>query len=203
LVACSNSLHTPSSADYEVAFLKLITDLSNGATVDINETGTIVKYKPGVIAGGAVHVDCGLERGIGYFVEGVLPMLPFAKKTVMATFKGVTDCNHDPSADYLRDIMLPSVMPFGLTGLAMKIKARGAPPLGGGTVMLTCPVVRELKPIDLCEAGFIKRVRGVAYCTKVSPQMANRMVDGARYVQMAASSTAQLGNDEPVFTTVS
>ncbi len=32
----------------------------------------------------------------------------------------------------------------------------------------------------LLTAGMVKRVRGVAYSMKVSPQNANRMVDGAR-----------------------
>jgi RNA 3'-terminal phosphate cyclase len=31
-----------------------------------------------------------------------------------------------------------------------------------------------------CPAGMVKRVRGVAYAMKVSPQAANRLVDGAR-----------------------
>ena len=32
------------------------------------------------------------------------------------------------------------------------------------------------------EEGLVKRVRGVAYSTRVSPQMANRMVDATRAV---------------------
>lgn len=166
-----------------MAFLRLVSDLSHGAVMDINETGTMVKFTPGVLGGGAVEVDCGTERGVGYFIEGVLPMLPFTKEPVVATFSGVTDCNHDPSADMLRDVVLPSLAPFGLEGAELKIKARGALPLGGGSVTLVCPTLRELKPIDICEPGFIKRVRGIAFCTKTSPQMANRMVDGARCVQ--------------------
>ena len=44
------------------------------------------------------------------------------------------------------------------------------------------PPVRVLSPISLLEAGKVRRIRGVAYGTKVSPQMANRMVDGSRGV---------------------
>ena len=172
----------PAITDAEVTFLKLISDLSHGAVVDINETGTTVKFTPGVLAGGHVSVDCGLERGVGYFIEGVLPLLPFTKTPVSGTFTGVTDCAHDPSADCLREVLLPALAPFGLEGAELKIKSRGALPLGGGTVTLAMPTVRELKPVDIAEPGFIKRVRGVAFCTKTSPQMANRMVDGARYV---------------------
>lgn len=43
-----------------------------------------------------------------------------------------------------------------------------------------CPIVRELKPIDFTDPGLIKRIRGNAYCTKVSPQIANRVAESSR-----------------------
>ena len=43
-----------------------------------------------------------------------------------------------------------------------QIRKRGSPPLGGGEVMLTVPIVKQLTPIDWTDAGRIKRVRGVA-----------------------------------------
>ena len=42
--------------------------------------------------------------------------------------------------------------------------------------------LRQLEPINVIDTGKVRRVRGVAYGMKVSPQMANRMVDGARKV---------------------
>lgn len=36
--------------------------------------------------------------------------------------------------------------------------------------------------MDLTEEGFVKRIRGVAYATRVSPSMSNRIVDSARGV---------------------
>lgn len=61
-----------------------------------------------------------------------------------------------------------------------QISKRGAPPLGGGEVYFTCPTVRALKPLQFTDAGQIKRIRGIAYATRVSPQMANRVMDAAR-----------------------
>ena len=63
-----------------------------------------------------------------------------------------------------------------------KIKRRGAPPEGGGEVVLQCPVVRALKPLLLEDPGKIRRIRGVAYCSRTSPQFANRLVHSARGV---------------------
>lgn len=61
-----------------------------------------------------------------------------------------------------------------------QVKRRGAPPGGGGLVEFSCPIVRELKPIDFTDPGLIKRIRGNAYCTKVSPQIANRVAESSR-----------------------
>ena len=133
-------------------------------------------------------------------------MLPFAKKPTALALTGITNDDVDLSADMLRTVTLPTLSHFGFgEGLALAIKKRGAPPLGGGLVLLTCPIVswtghysfvlpvlnalsfpllslqvRELTPLHLVEEGYIRKVRGVAYSAKVSPQMANRVLTTAR-----------------------
>jgi RNA 3'-terminal phosphate cyclase-like protein len=49
-------------------------------------------------------------------------------------------------------------------------------------VIFSCPNVRQLKPVQFTDEGRIKRIRGIAYCTRVSPQTANRIVESARSV---------------------
>jgi RNA 3'-terminal phosphate cyclase-like protein len=89
----------------------------------------------------------------------------------------------DTTVDSLRTTTLPLLRRFGVDGdIQLQIKKRGAPPLGGGEVVFVCPMVKQLTPIHLMEEGFVKRVRGVAYSTRVSPQNANRMVEAARGV---------------------
>ena len=61
-----------------------------------------------------------------------------------------------------------------------QIQKRGAPPEGGGQVFFRCPTVRTLKPVVAIDEGQIKRIRGIAYATRVSPQTANRIVESAR-----------------------
>merc|ERR1712224_316358 len=55
-------------------------------------------------------------------------------------------------------------------------------PGGGGEVMLSCPILKSVQPVELLDEGKVKRVRGIAYTTRVSPQFAARMVDAARGV---------------------
>ena len=172
---------SPGLRDFEASFLRLVEKLTNGCSVEINETGTSLRYKPGFVAGGPVEHDCGRSRSVGYFLEGVLPLLPFARKDTRLALAGITDDDVDPSVDFLRQCVLPVLPHFGVAeGLALDVQRRGVPPLGGGLVRLTCPAVRELRAISLTDEGFVKRVRGVAYSSRVSPQMCNRIVDGTR-----------------------
>lgn len=169
--------------DFEACFLRLIEKVCNGCEVVINETGTALRFKPGIIVGGAgLAHNCGTSRAIGWFVQPLLALAPFAKQPLSITLVGITNGPGDPSVDTLRTVSLPLLRLFGIDGASLAVAKRGAPPLGGGEVTLSLPNVRTLSPIDAVDAGKVRRVRGVAYGAKVSPQMANRMVDGARGV---------------------
>lgn len=172
----------PGLRPFEASFLRLIESLTNGCQIEINETGTSLKYAPGIIIGGnGIEHDCGTTRSIGWFIEGILPLLPFGKKATEIAFTGITNDDVDLSIDTLRVIHIPLLAHFGIKeGLNLTLNSRGSAPLGGGSATLTCPNVRELRPINFIDEGYIKRIRGVAYTSRVSPQNANRIVDGAR-----------------------
>jgi len=170
--------------DYEACFLRLLEKVVNGCEIVINETGTAIRYRPGIITGGAdiVH-DCGKSRAISYFVQPLLVLAPFAKRDCRITLLGITNSADDVGVDVLRTVTVPMLRHFGIgDGASLVVTKRGAPPLGGGEVVLTLPIVREVAPVQLVEATKVKRVRGVAYGTKVSPQVANRLVDATRGV---------------------
>lgn len=176
----------PGLRNYELSFLRLLEKVSNGCSVEINPTGTKVSYKPGILIGGRdlVH-DCGAGRPIGYFLESLLVLGLFGKKPLSIVLKGITNGGKDPCMDTFRTTTLPMLKQFGVPSedLELKIVRRGAPPLGGGEVRLKVPMVPTcLTAITWIDEGMVKRVRGVAYSARVSPQMANRMVDSSRGV---------------------
>jgi len=178
----------PGLRDFETNFLQLLEKFTNGCQVVINPTGTSVMYRPGVIEGGQFQHQCALSRGIGYFLEALLVLAPFSKRPFRAKLLGVTTPTgglqgNEPSVDFLRVSALPVLKHFGIIAdLDLKILKRGCPPEGGGEVEFSCPAMRTLKPINLTDAGFIKRVRGVAYSSRLSPHIANSVVNGARGV---------------------
>ena len=176
---------TPGLRDYEVNLLRLLDKLTNGTKVDISEDGTGLKFTPGVVKGGRrVTHECATSRGIGYYVESVLTLALFAKKPLELTLTGVTNDDADVSVDVFRTVTLPMLKKkFGIDeGLGLEVTRRGCPPLGGGAVTLTLPIVKTLPCLDWTDEGLVKRVRGVTFTCKVSPQNGSRMVDAARGV---------------------
>ena len=101
---------------------------------------------------------------------------------MVVVLKGITNDNVDVSVDLFRAVTAPLLNEFGIADVELKIKRRGAPPDGGGEVYFRCPVVRELKPINLVDMGLVKRIRGTAYSARVSPQTTTRIVDTARSI---------------------
>ena len=208
----------PGLRPYEVSFLRLIDRVTNGSKMEINATGTQVRFVPGIITGGTHEHDCPVLsedddnnddrddddavptkiRSIGWFIEGLLPLLPFGKEAFHITFNGITDgtCERDPSVDYWQATALPLLSKFGVGAQAaddflaaaapsLKIHQRAAVPRGkNGRVTLYSPAVRSmLQCVNWVDSGRIKRIRGQAVsCKLVSSSAAARVAYASKGV---------------------
>lgn len=113
----------PGIVDYEMQLLKLIDRITNGSVVDINVSGTQVKFTPGIITNNdgeeftmrfACFISSGLQRltpqcssekmetqdrCITYYLEFLLPVVLFGKRDFNCEFIGITNDNVDVSVD--------------------------------------------------------------------------------------------------------
>lgn len=173
----------PGLRPHEVTLLRLFEKISDDCVVEINETGTKLKYKPGIVMGGRhlVH-DCGVSRSIGYFLEPLILLGLFGKKPLTIRLKGITNDSKDPSVDTFRSTTIPLLKQFGVPseGLDLKIESRGSSPHGGGEVLLAVPSVQSLNAVTRTDFGMVKRIRGVTFSTRVSSQFENAMIHAAR-----------------------
>lgn len=162
---------------HEASFLRLIDKITNGSRIEINNTGTQLRFKPGILLGGDMEHECNQARSIGWFLEGVLALAPFCKDPLHVTFTGATEGDDmDPSVDYWKN-NLHILEPFGIGVESDRDILSSAPPSihihtrardGSGRVEFYCPVVRNtLKSIDFMDPGKIKRIRGQAISTKL------------------------------------
>ena len=170
--------------DSEMNLLKLVEKVTNGSDIYVDQNGTQLQFKPGILYGGDIEHDCGRHRSIVYYLELLLLLSPFCKNPIEAKLTGITNDRIDPSIDAIKHSSLPIMKRFfGAADdeeLQIQIINRGLPPEGGGSILFKCPIRRILRPIKCLESGKVKRIRGVAFATRVSPQIANRMVTEAK-----------------------
>ncbi|KAL7479582.1 hypothetical protein ACHAW6_005309, partial [Cyclotella cf. meneghiniana] len=189
----SDDLDAPGLHEHEASFLRLIDRMTNGTKIEINATGTQLRFKPGVLLGGTVEHHCPTGEGarsVSWYLEGIMPLAPFGKEPLELTLSGITDgtSDVDPSVDYLSASFLPLYIKFGvganddLPPPSMRVVRRGAAPLGEGKVHFYCPIVKELNPIELVEFGKVKRVRGNAISCRIPPSSAARVAHSAKGV---------------------
>ncbi|KAF7305024.1 hypothetical protein MKEN_01217400 [Mycena kentingensis (nom. inval.)] len=189
----------PGLKDFEISLLRLLEKATNGTVIEISVTGTALLLKPGIISGGPITHDCPLSRSVGYFLEPIVMLAPFAKKPFQLTLRGITTDDQDLSVDLFRTVTLPHLQLFGISdGLELRvrflqpfplsfltrsqIRKRGAPPAGGGEIQFLCPIVKQVKTLNFVEPGKIKRIRGIAHAVRVSPQFSNRMIEASRSI---------------------
>ncbi|XP_050575017.1 RNA 3'-terminal phosphate cyclase-like protein [Bombus affinis] len=172
----------PGVKEYEVSFIRLLDKITNGSRIELNETGTNLYYNPGLLYGGELEHDCSVQRGIGYYLEGIMILAPFCKKAVDIKLKGITNNTIDPSVDRLKACAIPILKKFlsGDNEVIFTINKRGAAPLGGGEIKFRCPPSRNLRSIQFQNSGMVKRIRGTACSIRVSPAIANRIVESAK-----------------------
>jgi len=186
----ADDLESPGLSEHEASFLRLLDRMTNGTSVEINATGTQLRFKPGVLVGGEIEHSCPEGKSVGWFLEGVLGLAPFGKDALHLTLDGTTDSlSHlDPSPDYIATSILPLFVKLGIGADAdegpppmIKVTKRGAAPTGGGQVVFTCPMIKEITaPLELTDVGKIKRVRGTVVSCRIPPSSAARVAHSAK-----------------------
>lgn len=184
----------PGLSPAEVSFVRLLDKLTNGSAIEINETGTTLRYRPGVLVGHTAargaH-ECHPSRALSYYLEPLLMLAPFCKRPLDLTLRGPTHGPQDAAADAVAAVSVPLLRRLTLgTPLDPEVTVvrRGAasgPQLyaGGraGSLIFKCGVLAaKIAPVELMDAGVVKRVRGVAFASRVSPAYISQIVDAVR-----------------------
>lgn len=186
----------PGLRDHEVSFLRLMEAVTNGSSIEISYTGTTIIYKPGIITGGSYTHNCPPSKPVGYYVEPMLYLAPFSKNKFSIIFRGVTASHNDAGVEAIKWGLLPVMEKFGVRECALHTLKRGSPPLGGGEVHLVVDsLIAQPVTMHALDTPQIASIRGVAYSTRVSPSMVNRMIEGARNVLRGLSCEVDITAD--------
>jgi len=182
-----DDLEAPGLHEEEASFLRLLDKLTNGSSIEINATGTQLRFKPGLILGGEIQHDCPASRNAGWFLEGILPLAPFGKLPLELILNGVTEghVDRDPSCDYIKASIVPIMAKFGIEddeGPPPSLKVTARSTTTSGSVEFYCPRIKEVQPIDLTDEGKVKRIRGTAVSTRLPPTATARVAHASKGV---------------------
>ncbi|TNJ28452.1 RNA 3'-terminal phosphate cyclase-like protein [Giardia muris] len=168
--------------DHEIAFMKLVVQLSDNCKAVLQPTGRSLSFVPGAMRGGVVAFECPLTRGIGYYVEMLLLLCLLAKYKTVLTLTGITNENTSLSVDTIRDVTIKQVRWFGLEedDISLIVEKRGFQPEGGGCVTLTVHPKETLGSIDLGRLALFEKVEGHCISALLPPALANRALTAAK-----------------------
>lgn len=186
----------PGLSPAEISFIRLVDKITNGSAIEINETGTTFRFRPGILVGQTsvrMSHDCHQSRPVAYYLEPLLMLAPFCKKPLDITLRGPTHGPTDQSADSMANVTVPLVRRLTLgtpvnpeVVVVKRALASSCDTYGGGRggiVIFRCGILSsKIAPVELVESGFVKRVRGIAIANKVSPSCITQMVDKVRSV---------------------
>lgn len=173
----------PGLEDYEISFLRLLESVTNGSIIEISYTGTSLIYRPGLITGGSFAHNCPTSKCVSFFIIPMLMLAPFSKKKFSIVFKGLTSNKNEVGLDFIKWGFIPLMDKFGIRDVELHTLKRGSYPNAGGEVHL---IVNSLIPqpitVHVLDIPNISSIRGIAWCTRVSPSVVNRLVDASRTV---------------------
>lgn len=173
----------PGLVDYEISFLRLLESVTNGSIIEISYTGTSLIYRPGLIIGGSFSHNCPTSKSLSYFIIPMLMLAPFSKKKFSIIFKGLTSNKNEVGLDFIKWGFIPLMDKFGIRDVELHTLKRGSFPNAGGEVhLLVNSLIPQPITIHLLDIPNISSIRGIAWCTRVSPSVVNRLVDSARGV---------------------
>lgn len=118
-------------------------------------------------------------------------LAPFCKRALDVTLRGPTHGPDDVSVDSLVAVSVPLLRRLTLGSpvnpeatVLRRGAASGKELYGGGkcgAVLFKCGVLAsKIAPVELMDAGVVKRVRGIAFANRVSPMYISQMVDAVR-----------------------
>lgn len=169
----------------EISLLRLLDRITSGTQLQLDEEQHTVTIQPGVLLGGKVIHQCSTSRGLTYYLEFLALLAPFCKRPLEATLTGTTAHPLDTTVDTFQNVTIPLLRKLGLgKDCSLKINKRDSSTSDGlGEVLFTCPIImKALEPIEWRNRKEIKRIRGVAHCSRIPPNIANQLIDHARNI---------------------
>lgn len=172
----------------EFSFLKLIEKITNGSNVFISNTGTVVKFSPGIITnnyGDYFEFECETERNLSYYLEGLYVISLFGKESLNCCLIGSSNNDIDLSLDCFKVLIqnFTSKIVYG-DSCSIDIKGRSFyNSLNKAKVNVKIPIVKFIEPFNLTYTGKFKKIKGNYFAVNLKNNNINKdFIDSVRII---------------------
>ncbi|KPK79438.1 MAG: hypothetical protein AMS25_12645 [Gemmatimonas sp. SM23_52] len=148
-----------------------------------NLGSTELTFDPGPVRPGKFRFDVGTAGSTTLVLQTVLLPCLFLTGEFEFELVGGTDVPWSPPADYLRQVTLQTLRPFGVAEL--RVARRGYYPKGGGQLLARVAGGSGFGfPLTFLEPGEVKAIRGISHATiqLQERRVAERQADAADHL---------------------
>jgi RNA 3'-terminal phosphate cyclase (ATP) len=148
---------------------------------------------PHEIKGGEINAQIGTAGSIPMLLLTVLPICAYAEKPVqLHVARGGTDVRNAPTTNYLKHVLLPTLVKMGLKA-SLIVQKYGYYPRGMGEVRLEVQPCTNLNSLGLDYFGKLETIKGVSICTYLADRkVADRQATAANQRLKAADLKADI-----------
>jgi RNA 3'-terminal phosphate cyclase (ATP) len=172
------------------AIRQLVKGTTEGATPGSRE----FVFQPGKPQASARYVwDIGSAGSTTALALAVLPVLAFAPSAVSIELHGGLFQDFAPSFYHMEHVLLPLLNRMGFI-VSMRMERPGYVPIGQGIWHLSAtPGRNRLQPLNLDQAGVVKKIWGVALSSRLKERsVSDRMAETAKHAFSAAGYHADI-----------
>ncbi|CAL5979205.1 RNA_3'-terminal phosphate cyclase-like protein [Hexamita inflata] len=170
---------TPKITDAEAMFVNILAKIAPSTKATISADGKKVTFEPGIIEGGDFQFDCPQGRSLGYYLEYLLLILPFAKYITKIQLQGETHNNQDLSVDYISSSLIPQLRYFSDSQMNLQVNSRafgGQEITPNGRCVLSVTPTTAFKSLQFTKPSPFKQMNGIILSLNVPPTMGQRLL---------------------------
>jgi RNA 3'-terminal phosphate cyclase-like protein len=149
------SLPNPGLRNFEIDLLSLIDKVFHDCLIEINETGTHLKFTPGHLKDGDYFHNTIGTRGLSYYLEFLIYLVPSVKNKMNIKIIGLRSLKADISLETFAYVNLALLRKIGARDLRLRIISNSISKTKNTEVILFCPKTNLLNPFRFTKRGLI------------------------------------------------
>lgn len=167
IISFKKNLRIPGLKKYEIDLLSLIDKMFSYTTIEINEAGTILNFKPGFYRERKIFHQINSLRGISYYIEFLLYLVSLNSFKTEIKLNGLRALNLDVSLENIIYVTIPLMRKIGIRDVRIKVFTNYFSLINNVEILMFSPNFLPHKGFSLADSGILKKIRVIfSYSSK-------------------------------------